>query len=76
MKHDGTVNYFVGDLVRIYKYKNTYTKNSGSRFREEMFKVRDVQDTIPYTLLLDDLNREVIKGSFYLFELISLANKN
>ena len=76
LKHDDTVKYAVVDLVRIYKYKNTLTKKSGSRFTEEVFKVREVQEIKPHTYLLEDLNGEEIKGSFYLFELISVANKN
>ena len=76
LKHDDTFKYAVGDLVRIYKYKDTFTKKSGSRFTEEVFKVRKVQETKPHTYLLEDLNGEEIKGSFYSFELISVANKN
>ena len=41
-----------------------------------MFKVKEVQETKPHTYLLEDLNKEEIKGSFYSFELISVANKN
>ena len=75
LKHDDTVKYSVGDLVRIYKWKDTFTKKSGSRFTE-VFKVREVQETKPHTYLLEDLNGEEIKTSFYSFELISVANKN
>ena len=74
LKHDDTVKYFVGDLVRIYKWKDTFTKKSGSKFTKEVFKVREVQETKPHTYLLEYLNGEVIKGSFYLFELILMAN--
>ena len=76
LKHDDTVKYAIGDLVRNYKYKDTFTKKSGSRFTEEVFKVREVQEIKPHTYLLEDLNGEEIKGSFYSFELISVANKN
>ena len=49
-----------------------------------MFKVKEVQETKPHTYLIEDLNGEEIKGSFYSFELcslhsqdeISVANKN
>ena len=76
LKHDDTVKYSVGNLVRIYKWKDTFTKKIGSRFTEEVFKVGEVQETKPHTYLLEDLNGEEIKGSFYSFELISVANKN
>ena len=48
---------------------------SGIRFTEEVFKVKEVQETKPHTYLLEDLNGEEIKGSFYSFELILVANK-
>ena len=76
LKHDDTVKYSVGDLVRIYKYKDIFTKKSGIRFTEEVFKIKEVQETTPHTYLLEDLNGEEIKGTFYSFELISVANKN
>ena len=41
-----------------------------------MFKVREVKETKPHTYLLEDLNGEEIKGTFYSFELISVANNN
>ena len=75
MKHNDTVKYAIGDLVRIYKYKDTFTKKSGSRFTEEVFKVRKVQETKHHTYLYEDLNGEEINRSFYSFELISIAYK-
>ena len=41
-----------------------------------MFRIRELQETKPHTYLLEDLNNEEIKGSFYSFELISVANEN
>ena len=64
LKHVDTVKYSVGDLVRIYKWKDTFTKKSGRRFTEEVFKVNEVQETKPHTYLLEDLNGKEIKGSF------------
>ena len=76
LKHDDIVKYAVGDLVRIYKYKDIFTKKSGTRFTEVVFKVKEVQETKPHTYLLENLNKEKIKGSFYSFELISVVIKN
>ena len=76
LKHDDTVKYSIGDLVKIYKYKNIFTKKSCIRFTEEVFKVKEVQDNKAHTYLLEDLNGEKIKGSFFSFELISVANNN
>ena len=38
LKHNDTVKYSVGYLVRIYKWKNTFTKKSGNRFTEKCSK--------------------------------------
>ena len=38
LKHDDAVKYSIGDLVRIYKYKDIYTKKFGIRFTEEVLK--------------------------------------
>ena len=74
LKHDDTVKYNVGDLIRIYKYKDIFTKKSYIRFTVEVFIVKEVLETKPHSYLLEDLNGEKIKGSFYSFELISVAN--
>ena len=42
LKHDDTDKYFVGYLVRIYKWKDTFTKKSNSRLKKQVFKVKDV----------------------------------
>ena len=55
----------VGYNVSISKYKNIYTHN----WSEEVFVVNKVQNTVPWTYLIDDLNGEEIKGSFYEKEL-------
>ena len=49
LKHDDSVKYYVCDLVRIYKWKDILTKKSGSRLTEQVFKVREVQETKPHT---------------------------
>ena len=56
LKHDDTVKYSIGDLVRIYKYKDIFTKKSGIRFTEEVVKGNKVQEAKPHTYLLEDLN--------------------
>ena len=76
LKHNDKVKYSVGDFVRIYKYKDIFTKTIGSIFTEEVSKVRKVQKTKPHKYLLEDLNGEEFNGSFYSFEFISVASKN
>ena len=59
----------VGDNVRISNYKNIFTKGYTPNWSEEFFVVNKVQNTVPWTYLINDLNGEKIKGSFYEKEL-------
>ena len=59
----------VGDNVRISKYKNIFAKGYTPNWSEEVFVVNKVQNTVPWTYLINDLNGEDIKGSFYEKEL-------
>ena len=61
----------VGDRVRckvgdrIYKFKNIFAKGYTTNWSKEIFIVDKVNDTVPYTYNLKDLNDEEIIGSFY-----------
>ena len=55
----------VGDRVRISKFKNIFAKEYAPNWSSEIFIVDKVNDTIPYTYNLKDLNNEEIIGSFY-----------
>ena len=55
----------VGDNVRISKYKNIFAKGYTPNCSEKVFVVNKVQNTVPWTYLINDLNGEEIKGSFY-----------
>ena len=55
----------VGDRVRIYKFKNIIAKGYTTNWRKEIFIVDKINDTVPYTYNLKDLNDEEIIGSFY-----------
>ena len=59
----------VGDNVRISKYKNVFTKGYTPNCSEEVVVVNKVQNTVPWTYVINDLNGEEIKGSFYEKEL-------
>ena len=60
----------VGDNVRISEYKNIFEyKGYTPNWSEEVFVVNKVQNTVPWTYLINDLNGEEIKGSFYEKEL-------
>ena len=55
----------VGDRVRISKYKNIFAKGYTPNWSTEIFIVDKINDTVPYTYNLKDLNDEEIIGSFY-----------
>ena len=59
----------IGDHVRISKYKNIFAKGYTPNWSEEVFVVNKVQNTVPWNYLINDLNDEEIKGSFYEKEL-------
>ena len=55
----------VGDRVRISRYKNIFAKGYAPNCSSEIFIVDKINDTVPYTYNLKDLNDEEIIGSFY-----------
>ena len=55
----------VGDRVRISKFKIIFAKGHTPNWSKEIFIVNKINDTIPYTYNIKDLNGEEIIGSFY-----------
>ena len=55
----------VGDRVRISRYKNIFAKGYTPNWSKEISIVDKINDTVPYTYNLKDLNDEEIIGSFY-----------
>ena len=55
----------VGGRVRISKFKNIFAKGYAPNWSTEIFVVDKINDTVPYTYNLKDLNDEEIIGSFY-----------
>ena len=55
----------VGDRVRISKFKNIFAKGYTPNWSREIFVVNKINDTVPYTYNIKDLNDEEIIGSFY-----------
>ena len=50
----------VGDHVRIYKYKNIF-----ANWSKEVFVIKKVKNTVPWTYVISELNGEEIVGTFY-----------
>ena len=55
----------VGDRVRISKFKNIFAKGYTPNWSKEIFIVDKINDTVPYTYNLKNLNDKEIIGSFY-----------
>ena len=56
-------------LVRISKYKNIFAKGYTSNWSEEVFVIKKIKNTVPWTYVMDNLNGEEITGTFYKKEL-------
>ena len=59
----------VGDRVRISKYKNIFAKGYTPNWSEEIFVIKKVKNTVPWTYVINDVNGEEITGTFYEKEL-------
>ena len=63
--NEKSARYNVGDKVRISKFKNIFAKVYTPNWSREIFIVNKINDTVPYTYNLKDLNDEEIIGRFY-----------
>ena len=59
----------VGDKVRISNFKNIFAKGYTPNWGKEIFIVNKINDAVPWTYSLKDLNAEEIIYSFYEREL-------
>ena len=59
----------VGDHVRVSKHKNIFAKGYSPNWSEEVFVIKEIKNTIPWTYVINDPNGEEITGSFYEREL-------
>ena len=55
----------IGDHLRISKYKNIFTKEYMPNWSEEVFLIKKVKHTVPWTYVINNLNGEEIIGTFY-----------
>ena len=54
-----------GDNVRISKYKNISTEDYAPNWSEEVFVIKKIKNTVPWTYIISYLNREEIVETFY-----------
>ena len=67
--NDKDPKFKVDDHVRISKYKNIFATGYTPNWSEEVFVVKKVRNTVPWTYVINDLNGEEIIGTFYEKEL-------
>ena len=59
----------IGDHVRFSKYKNIFAKVYTPNWSEEIFVIKKIKNTVPWTYEISDLIGQEIVGSFYEKEL-------
>ena len=67
--NDKDPKFKVGDHVRISKYKNIFAKGYTPNWLEEIFAIKEIENTVSWTHVINDLNGEEITGTFYEKEL-------
>ena len=63
--NDKDPKFKVGDHVRISRYKYIFAKGYTPNGSEEIFVVSKIENTVPWTYVIKDLNDEEIIGTFY-----------
>ena len=67
--NDKNPKFKIGDNVRISNYKNVFAKDYTPNWSEEVFVIEKVKNTVTWTYVISDFNREEIVGMFYENEL-------
>ena len=67
--NDKNPKFEVGDHVKISKFKNIFAKGYMPNWSEEIFVIKKIKNTVPWTYVINDLNGKEIIGTFYEKEL-------
>ena len=59
----------IGDHVRISKYKNIFAKGCTPNWSEEVFIISKINNKVPWTYFISDMNVEDVTRCFYEKEL-------
>ena len=73
--NDKNPKFKVGDHVIISKYKNIFAKGYMPNWSEEIFIIKRIKNSVPWTYVINDLNGEEIVGTFYENELQGTSQK-
>ena len=63
--NDKDPKFKIGDIVRISKYKNIFAKGCTPNWFEEVFVIKNIKNTVPWTYVANSLNEEEIVETFY-----------
>ena len=63
--NDQDPKFKIGDIVRISKYKNICAKCYFPNWSKEVFLIKKVRNTVPWTYVTSDLKGKEIVGTFY-----------
>ena len=61
--NDKDCKFKAGDCLRISKHKNIFAKGYTPNWSEEVFVIKKVKNTVPWTYDINDLNGEEIIGT-------------
>ena len=67
--NDKDPKFKAGEHGRISKYKNIFANSYTSNWSEEIFVIKKIKNTVPWTYVINDLNGEEMIGTFYEKEL-------
>ena len=67
--NDKDPKFKVGDHVRISKYKKNFAQGYTPNWSAEIFVIKEIKNTVPWTYVINGLIGEEITGTFYEKEL-------
>ena len=67
--HKKSSKFRIGDKVRISRIKGIFEHGFLPNWSEQIYKIHNIQNSTPVTYILEDLQGEIIEGSFYNEEL-------
>ena len=74
--NDKDPKFKIGEHVRISKYKKFFTKVYAPNWSDEVFEIKKIKNTVPWTYVTNDLNSEEVIWMFYEKELPKSHQKN
>ena len=67
--NDNGPKFKVGDHLRISRYRSIFAEGFTQNWSEEIFVIKEFNNTVPWIYVINDLNGEKTIGTFYEKEL-------